>query len=302
MPTDENGAGNNGNGMLAMLYNGDIVYSNFFDTGNIYAENSAGYGDTLLRNISSNKSDTLYNILGAVDDWLYYRHSGHFFRFNQSEGKNVMLVHTYEQTPSSGFLAVGDTLYFLGDVENDNGDYVDNLWRMDTDGAYLTRVEGVHAASFVSDGQYLYYASIDQDALIKLDPADDTEQVLLEGAAFDYLNLAGDMLYFTQDGALMKMAVDGTEPVAINDVHGTYLNVIGDWVYFANANDGYTLYRISTEGLYMQQLCDVENTAYISIAGGWVYFMQMADYSDATSYISACKVRLDGSDFMLSKP
>ena len=300
IPTDQPGTGNHTSGMLSQVYRGDIIYSNLYDTGNIYKENTSGLGDRLLRNISSSEKDPLYNILGVYGDWLYYRHRGNIFRYNQAENSNYMLIHSYKQLPVSGIQAAGGNLYFLGLVTP--GERADNLWSMEPDGAFLTRVKGVQAQSIASDGTYLYIATVSPQALIRLDPEDNSQTVLLANTDVNYLNYIADALYFTSGGQVMKLSLTGTEPVPVGGVYGAYLNGIGDWLYYVNTGDNDTVYRITTDGLYNEKLSDVEDAAYVNIAGGWVYFIKLKIPGDPSSLSKAYKMRLDGSDLMFSKP
>ena len=181
---------------------------------------------------------------------------------------------------------------------------MDNLWGMNSDGAFLHNVEGVKAVSFTGDGQYFYYASRDKHAIVRYDPYDfDTHEItILNDADVNYLNFAGGMLYFTRDEQLMKMNTDGTGLEPVGGARGAYLNVIGDWIYYANADDGGKLYRIMTDGRYPEKLCDVQNVSNINIAGGWVYFLEYENRGGIADYSDAYKIRLDGSELMLAKP
>ena len=302
IPADENGAGNSANGMLALLYEGSIFYHNNYNKGNIYTENTAGYADAYQSTTDTNPIHTIYNIMGMYENYLYYCNNYRLYRVNLETGKIDTIFKRFYMRPWSGIQVIGDTLYFLNSAYDGDGEYMENLWSIDPKGKEPENVQGVLASTFVSDGELIYYASIDKQALIRLDPATGSETVLVEDADISCLNIAGDMLYFSLEGTLMKVKTDGTELSAIGDAQGEYLNVVGEFVYYANTADSGKLYRITQDGLYNEKLSDIEDVRYINIAGGWVYFMQYELQNDKDVYADTWKIRLDGSELMLAKP
>jgi hypothetical protein len=305
IPTDENGTGNQNNWMLALLHNGDIYYSNHYDSYNIYKESTTGGADIFVAKTSTQWSNPECNIMGSYEDWLYYCDGNVFYRLDTNSGEREALVNGQKVYAKSGIQVVkvvSDMVYFLSNSRNGNGEYVDNLWGMNMNGAFLHNVQGVKAGSFVSDGQYIYYTDVDRKAIMRFNPADDTKISLLINSVANKLNLGGDMLYFIRDGELMKMSIYGIGLSQIGDVRSGDMNVIGDWIYYSNAEDNYKLYRITTDGLHNEKLCDVEDVCHINIAGEWVYFLEFENRDGWATFPNAYKIRLDGSDLILAQP
>lgn len=302
VPADENGAGNGANGMLALLYRGNIYYHNNYNHGNIYVENTEGLYDEYQSKTDSDPIYQMNNILGGYENYLYYRNKYRIYRVNLDTGHIDTVVRAFYIFPQSGLQAIGTTLYFLNYPYNGEGELRDNLWHMDPKGQNLQSVPGVRAGSFAADGQYLYYTALDQPALVRLDPADGSRQTLLDGAAAVCLNLSGDTIYFSLDGQLTKLGKDGAGLALVGGARGEALNVVGDWIYYANTDDNGTLYRITTGGLYNEKLCDVEDVGYINIAGGWVYFLQYDVRGERIDVANTYKMRLDGTDLSLARP
>ena len=302
VPADENGAGNQVNGNLAVFYKGDVYYQNNYENGNIYVQNASGFGDTYLRRTSSGPISLVRNIAAIDDGNLYYINNNRLNRLNLKTMKADYMKNNMDLYSADGMHVYGEKAYFLKSPFDAEGAPRDNLFDIKFSCNNLEAVPGVRADSFLGDGQFLYYAETGTGRIVKFDLETGTGEQVYQGASIRSMNLAGDRLYFSDNGQILTVKTDGTELSAVGTAMGNSLNVIGDWIFYSNLSDHEKIYRITTDGRYDEKVFDVENTCCLSIAGGWIYFIQYQGTGDQWTVVDTYKARLDGTGLTLAKP
>jgi hypothetical protein len=302
IPADTNGAANQANGNLAVFYEGNVYYTNNYQSGNIYVENADGYGDIYLRRTSSGDVNSLRNIAAVENGYLYYLNSNRLFRLDLENGESTFLKNNMDLYSDNAMLIYDDRIYFLKSVFGADGEPADNLYLVDFRCNNLENVPGVSAYAFVGADRTIYYTEAGTYNVVKYDLVDKVGAAILQagGSKITNLTLADNLLYFCKDSQLMSMTTDGANVTAISDVQAGSINVIGDWIYYTNLSDGERIYRITAGGLYDELLCDVPNAGSLSIAGDWLYFIQYA--GDQQTIVDTYKVKLDGTGLTLAKP
>jgi hypothetical protein len=75
----------------------------------------------------------------------------------------------------------------------------------------------------------------------------------------------------------------------------------GDWIYYVNDNDGYSIYKIRTDGTGRVKIND-DSSRYLNVVGDWIYYSNIEGDSDLVGIIkpdhgyNIYKIRTDGSE------
>ena len=294
LPTNTNGSGNHVNGNLALLCEGQIVYQNNYDKGNIYIGSKSGGDDTFLCKASSPHMSSPESIGTFHEGWLYYFYDQNLCKIALDSRKTEILLRDVYHYLSGGYFIINERIYFL-QVPTSNTS--DNLYCADLDGRNLTIIDGVKAVQFVGDSQFIYYIETDTFNIIRYDLANQTNRIIWKPGYSYSLSLVGEYIYFSNGNQILKLKKDGSGLTEVSNAVGFYFNVIGDWLYYSNTNDNGRIYRITIDGRLKEKICDVTNGWNISIAGEWIYFMQ---FKDSVGWVDTYKMKLDGSELQLA--
>ncbi len=142
-------------------------------------------------------------------------------------------------------------------------------------------------------GDWIYYRS--NNSLVKMKNDGSEEQILCDGKV-DFINAAGDWIYFnaygsddnTQDTGLHRIKTDGSEKQKLDNNMASYINVVDDWIYYVNRGDLCSLYKMRTDGSERQKIHPYAMED-VTVADGWVYFINGSD-----GY-SLCRMKIDGT-------
>ena len=111
----------------------------------------------------------------------------------------------------------------------------------------------------------------------------------------------GEWVYYRGDGdhGLYKAKTDGSERTQLlppEDYEPRSINVLGGWVYFSNVRDGFSLWRVRTDGTDAEQLVSGYCPAiYVSESG---MYYEILDKSSGQFMIFWNSLEGDHSDFL----
>ncbi len=106
----------------------------------------------------------------------------------------------------------------------------------------------------------------------------------------------GEWIYYRNeaDWGLYKAKTDGSEKTLLlptEDYSPSNLNVLDEWVYFSNYRDGFSIYRVQTDGTAPEKLANGYcSTVFVADSG--IYF----DWRDDNNVSRTFRMNLDGSE------
>ncbi len=106
----------------------------------------------------------------------------------------------------------------------------------------------------------------------------------------------GEWVYYRDenDWSLCKARTDGSDKMLLlpgKEYTPSSINVLDDWIYFANYRDGFSIYRVQTDGTDVEKLVDGYcSDLYVAESG--IYF----DWRDECNNRRLFRMNLDGSE------
>jgi hypothetical protein len=85
-----------------------------------------------------------------------------------------------------------------------------------------------------------------------------------------------------------------------NIANGGIATIQGDWIYYVNDSDGYSIYKIRTDGSGRTKLND-DNSQYLNVVGDWIFYCNNIGDKDVLGMMNydqnynIYKIRTDGS-------
>lgn len=207
--------------------------------GEIYKIRTDGSSKTKL---SNGFSDTII----VVGDWIFYskapdaRHQYYKIYKMRTDGSsdtkltddNVALINI-----------VGDWLYYC----NVSDSY--SLYKIQTDGSGNTKLNNDFSDSIVAVGDWIYYSNASEANKLYKIRTDGTGRTKLSDDRSDKINLADDWIYYVNlgdDCKIYKIRIDGTNRCKLTDDDSCdNIYIAGNWIYYKQ--DG-TLNKIKTDG------------------------------------------------------
>lgn len=123
---------------------------------------------------------------------------------------------------------------------------------------------------------WIYFADESTGKLHKM-KRDGTSKTLIYNYSVGNVNVIGEWVYFTSQGGIYKIKVDGSDLTLISS-DSVYRSMIvaGNWIYYVNRNDGYSIYKISTNGTGRMKVNN-DHTYFMNYNNGVLYYENVSD-------------------------
>ena len=287
VPTNENGAGNNANGKVAMLFEHIIVHENL-DGDKLYIENSDGSGTQVLYG----SIDSKYGV-EIANGRIYHVDNDSIVKMNIYT-KEISCLLDNADINSCLVASDNNRLYFLRSPKDNSGNPRNNLCYIDrVNGSEITVIPDVEARQFTIDGEWIYYIDTSSGHIYRAGLDGDYKRIISHHYAWD-INVSDDYVYYIDrdnDYQIMKKELSSSMEKAVGDACGQHINVIGDWIYYTNPEDKYSIYRVRIDGNENEKIGDIDNVQNINIAGNWIFY----DVINPNSF-GLYKMKLDGTE------
>ncbi|MCL1832438.1 MAG: DUF5050 domain-containing protein [Oscillospiraceae bacterium] len=201
--------------------------------------------------------------------------------------------------PIDGIAGYGMTMT-KGEV-NQNGNTPANINNrgvatMQGDWIYYTTFRGIHrvrqngkdeqlicgmsdAVGLNAVGDWIYFVGGAAWDIYRMKNNGTELQVVLkmpEGTVAAFLNVVGDMMYFSAMGEgagyIHSVTVEGKDRKELNQAESHNINVIGNTIFFSNAEDDYSVYSMNLDGTKLQKVTNYDSE-HMNIIGDWVIFV-----------------------------
>lgn len=243
--------------------------------GELYTEEGEEDSFTFVDESSFMGGGTLYTHESVFGGWYEEEspQSGDTGAYNSNEQTFNPYGTSSGNLNNGGMVASYDgwTYFHTMDVENMSG----VLYRMAEGGEPQALYEGLYAYLHV-DGDWLYYVAAHDDSTLRRIRADGSgeEEVLFNGQT-GKISLCEGEIFFV-DGIMdeiRKLNLDTMEVDRLKDTYPTHLYAVDGWVYYVDGYNGYSLWRMRTDGSEDQQLlmedAQVED---LNVQDGWIYY------------------------------
>jgi len=124
-----------------------------------------------------------------------------------------------------------------------------NLYKMDTNGENVTKLNDECSRCIILSGEYVYYTSHweDGEKLIRI-KIDGTQRELVSVNQCQRINLHGNYIYYrnmSDSGNLYRMNLDGSDDVKLFDGYVSTINITDDFIAYARRVDGISGYYMA---------------------------------------------------------
>jgi len=227
-----------------------IYYSNVSDNNYLYGIRTDGTERTKL-------NDDYSENVSVVGDWIYYSRVVKEPLGNYGELTSYILTeyHLYKiHTDGTGRVKIHDDKYMFMNVTEDwvYNLHCDNIYKIRTDGSEKIKLSDDQVDYVNVEGDWIYYCEVSESWDWHCRTPD-------SGGEFW--------------GNLYKMRLDGTEKTKLNDDKCEYINVAGDWIYYFIFEN---LYKIRTDGSGRRKLRgNIGYTMDLSVVGNWIFYWKI---------------------------
>ncbi len=167
----------------------------------------------------------------------------------------------------------------------------------------MIQKEIVERKKWVSDRDVVdYYAVIDDSKYLCKIHMDGTGWTRLTWEEFHSANVGyyieGDWIYYSDGGAIYRMATDGSQDTKIFEEGGHSMNVADGWIYYLHGVGDWetSIRKVRTDGSEPSVICENSGPFFsivydLNIVGEWIYFIHRS-----SDYNSLYRVRTDGTE------
>ncbi|MFV0464760.1 MAG: DUF5050 domain-containing protein [Lachnospiraceae bacterium] len=271
-----NSQGNLYNKGLFCELNGIVYFSNPLDHYFLYSMTVDGHDYKLLY-------DDIVSYINTDGTYIYYVRNNRnkdtqfsFLNYNMNSlcryDPSSDSVKILDSDPSTYASLSGNMLYYI----HYDSEEASRVYRIRIDGKYKEEVFAAANLTCGMEGQYLYYAGVEQDHdLHRYDTESGAETTLLKGNLWNPIVVEPYVYYMDAeaDYALKRTNLTSGETLSITTDRVDCFNVYNDTIYFQRNGSEPALCRINTDGTSFEQIAS-GNYTNINITSYAVYFTE----------------------------
>jgi len=252
------------------------------------------------------------------EDIIYNALPGSIYKINNDfSGKKILSLPTEDPT---NITSIGDSIYYMD--KNDR-----NLHKIKSDGTGGGNLTFNGTLAYYISGNVLYYSDSIGTGIQKMDLSMNNKTLICDKAAAEML-VKDDWIFFCTYSTLYKVKTDGSQltqlsndcfgsNISVEDGYVYYLAGINDkklnkvsidggtptqllscnvytynvsrgWIYYSNADQGYGLYKMRTDGS--------NNQRFGNYTSGSIHILGDNIYMRDSNTFHLCKIKIDGTE------
>lgn len=297
---------------------GSTVTQLDYSNGWIYF-NDPNLGDRSLCKIKPDGTEKTIVATGVINDFVIEDDKLYYPNKLDNDTLYVLDLNTGVSTKLADILVErlnyhDGKLYYLSRV-NEDGNYISEIYRIDTDGSDNERIVSSRAGlgsisildgwlyyggfSFDVDGPHLRMSlstgEIQEEKMDEkfADPVTTNQEYVKGDSKMSFVAEKDGWLYFPKvspgdDRGIYRAKPDGSSFSKISDEVAYSLMIVEDWIYFSNFNYRMMLFRMHLDGTNVEMVSN-KASAYATLKDEWIY---------VASYPEFFRVRTDSTGYM----
>ncbi|MBU3101784.1 MULTISPECIES: DUF5050 domain-containing protein [Clostridium] len=310
---------------LELVKYGSVYYQDFSVSGSVSLYKMNLDGSNKIKILD--KSSCQYQSLSVINNYIYYINyadSMKLYRVNVDGTNNVKVL----DDPISSYYFYNNNIYYSTEDSISHYTYlyranldgiskvklgetaliicgIDNEWiygidsknslglvKTKLDGSGLTIIRSTRSYDKINvSTDWIYYINDDDnDSLYKVRKDGNENQKISNSRKYNVYN---DSVFLLDDSADRNLYISNTtltNTIKVSDDNMKNIVIVGDWIYYTNSDDNNKLYKIGSNGVNRQKLCDDNMSFGFKIVGDYVY------YINHSSYDQYYKIRTNGTE------
>ncbi len=169
-----------------------------------------------------------------------------------------------------------------------NVDDGSSVYRIKTDGEGREKLNSDNCSNLMLDGDYVYYIDSNSDRKLFKMKKDGAERQKVTEAHVNCAAIYDGRIYAASKENIFSVATNGSDLNVICQETGSRINVYDGKIFFVNQDNG-NIYSINTDGSDLTKVSD-DSAGYMNVYNGRIYYQNLSDEGHL------CSVKLNSGE------